>query len=74
MFNEWYGWNGEPNKGLRLEDSVVAEGIIERERQFGRKPIVRLAGHDCWNKKPDYKGGGQGPSTAEVFSRYGLYR
>jgi len=73
MFNEWYGWNGEPNKGLRLEDSVVAEGIIERERQFGRKPIVRLAGHDCWNKKPDYKGGGQGPSTAEVFAKYGLY-
>ena len=41
-------------------------GIENRE-------ITRLAGHDCWNKKPDYKGGGQGPSTIEVFANYGIY-
>ena len=34
---------------------------------------MRLAGHDCFNRKPDYKGGGQGPSTQEVWSRYGVH-
>lgn len=27
---------------------------------------------DCFQKKPDYRGGGQGPSTSEIFSRYGI--
>jgi len=77
LFNEWYGWTGgDPDVGLRLTDSQIAEGIIERELNMDieRKNIrVRLTGHDCWNKKPDYKGGGQGPSTAEVFAKHGLY-
>lgn len=74
-FNEWYGWNGTPDQGLRLTDSQIAEGIIERELQMGimGKSITRIAGNDCFSKKPDYKGGGQGKSTAEVFSEYGLY-
>lgn len=74
-FHEWYGWNGTPNQGLRWEDSRIAERIIEIEQQLGIKKDRpwRLAGHDCWNKKPDYKGSGQGPSTAEVFANYGLY-
>lgn len=35
--------------------------------------IMRFAGHDCFQRRPDVKGGGQGPSTAEVFSRYGIH-
>ena len=35
--------------------------------------FIRLAGPDCFNKKPDYKGGGQGPSTAETFAAKGIY-
>jgi hypothetical protein len=35
--------------------------------------VIRKAGPDCWNKKPDYKGGGQGPSTAETFAAMGLF-
>jgi hypothetical protein len=68
-FSEWYGWNGVPDEGLRMEDSLIAEGIREREHKMGigDRPIIRLAGPDCWNKKADYRGGGQGPSTAEVF-------
>jgi len=80
-FAEWYGWNGMPNEGIRWEDSKVAEELIEMERGFFNNsvlnyhngPQVRLAGHDCWNKKPDYKGGGQGKSTHEVFAEKGLY-
>ncbi|MEJ5360149.1 MAG: LAGLIDADG family homing endonuclease [Desulfobacterales bacterium] len=75
-FAEWYGMGGAPgdNEGLRLTDSEIADGIIEREAKMGiwGRPIVRLAGPDCWNKKPGYMGGGQGPSTAEVFRDKGL--
>jgi hypothetical protein len=71
---EWYGYNGTPDEGLRLEDSKVAEGILEREHKMGihKRVTDRLAGPDCFNKKPNYQGGGQGPSTAEVFRGYGI--
>lgn len=83
-FAEWYGWNGEINKGLRLEDSRIAEGVVERERKLltgggngngigNNKVKIRYAGHDSFNKKPDYKGGGQGRATAEEFADYALY-
>jgi hypothetical protein len=73
-FAEWYGTNGSPNQGLRLTDSRIAAGIAEREARLGLagRAILRLAGPDCFAKKPDYRGGGQGPSTAEVFGRAGL--
>ncbi len=74
-FAEWYGWDGTPNQGLRLADSEIAEGILEREIKMGiaNRRITRLSGPDCFSKKPDYKGGGQGPSTAEVFSTHGIH-
>lgn len=74
-FDEWYGWSGVVNQGLRLADSVIAEGIVERERAMGiaGRSVVRLAGPDCFQKRPNYLGGGQGPSTAEVFSSFGLH-
>jgi len=28
---EWYGWNGEANKGLKMINHDIAKGIIERE-------------------------------------------
>ena len=72
---EWYGWNGTPQEGLRLEDSKVAEGVLERQQKMGfsERAITHLASPDCFSKKPDYRGGGQGPSTAEVFAAKGLY-
>lgn len=73
--SEWYGWDGTPDTGLRLPDSAVADGILEREKSMGihGRQIVRLAGPDCFQKRPDYRGGGQGPSTAEVFAERGVY-
>ena len=32
---EWYGWNGKPNKGLKMLAVDVAAGIIEREVKMG---------------------------------------
>ncbi len=74
-FAEWYGWSGVPDTGLRMPDSEIATEILKREADLGLtgKPIIRLAGHDSWNKKPDYQGGGQGPSTAEIFGQHGIY-
>lgn len=75
-FSEWYGWNKTPNQGLRLTDSQIAEGIKEKEERLGlskREGIIRLAGQDCFAKKPDYKGGGQGPSTRDVFAKHKIY-
>jgi hypothetical protein len=80
-FAEWYGWNGTPNQGLRLADSEIAQGIIKREKSMGfdveregvvNPQIIRLCDPTCFNKKPDYKGGGQGSSTAEEFRRMGI--
>lgn len=67
---EWYGWDGTPNKGLRMEDSEIAKAVLIKEAEIGidSAKIERIAGPDCFSKKPNYQGGGQGPSTAEVFS------
>jgi len=41
---EWYGWNGEPNKGLRMLAVDIARGIVERELDWGwRDPNPDLA-------------------------------
>ena len=29
--DEWYGWNGTPNEGLRYTDQKIAQGILQRE-------------------------------------------
>jgi hypothetical protein len=28
---EWYGWNGKPNKGLKMLAPAIADGIVKRE-------------------------------------------
>lgn len=33
-FREWYGWNGKPNVGLKLDASLVAQGIRNREKDL----------------------------------------
>ena len=30
---EWYGWNGQPNQGMKMLAKDVTRGIIERERE-----------------------------------------
>ena len=32
---EWYGWNGEPNKGCHMIDTEIGRGIAQRERDMG---------------------------------------
>ena len=63
LYDEWYGWNGKPNEGLRMEVAEVAQGCIKRAR--GRKLAYVVADPSMW--KVD-----GGPSHAEVMGRHGL--
>lgn len=38
---EWYGWNGQPNKGLKMLNTEISTGIKERElKLFGDRRIM----------------------------------
>lgn len=41
MVGEWYGWNGQPNKGLRATSSEISRGILQREKDWGFAGRVR---------------------------------
>lgn len=38
---EWYGWNREPNVGLKLSAREIARGILERELKMGLAARVK---------------------------------
>jgi len=38
---EWYGWNGHANEGARMLSTDIAQGILERERDWGIKGRVK---------------------------------
>lgn len=74
-FAEDYGAApGQIDVGLRLPDEEIAARVLAVEAAQGitGRRILRLCDPTCYNRKPDYIGGGQGPSTAEVFARAGL--
>ena len=62
-YDEWYGWNGKPNEGLRMEVAEVAQGCLKRAK--GRQLAYTVADPSMW--KVD-----GGPSHAEVMGRHGL--
>lgn len=61
-YDEFYGWNGKPNEGLRMEAPEVAKEILKREG--GANIAYRIADNSMW--KVD-----GGPSIAETFNRFG---
>lgn len=74
-FAEWYGCEPDkPNTGIRMPDTKIIERVIEIEHKLGitNRAIIRLADPTCQNKKPTPSGQGSGPSTAEMWSNYGL--
>jgi hypothetical protein len=75
-FAEWYGWSGKPDQGIRMAPSQVARGILERERAMKldpQRPIYRVADPSIFAKQPNIKGGGQGPSVAEMMGDEGVH-
>lgn len=51
---EWYGWNGQPNKGIQLTSGEVARGVRDREQSMGIARRVRPGPADTaiWNSSP----------------------
>lgn len=39
--DEWYGWTGKRNEGVRMLPGAIARGIIDREEDMGLKGRVR---------------------------------
>lgn len=70
LAREWYGWNQNPNEGIRLTASEIAEGIRDREKQWGIWGRVkrRIAGSDCFSRRLNPKTGELGPPIANDFS------
>jgi hypothetical protein len=64
--------NSAINDELDIQREISLD-LRNPDTRMERVHIIRLAGPDCFNKKPDYRGGGQGPSTAEVFAEHGIY-
>lgn len=74
-FREKYGQmpGAEIDTGTRESDTVLAGHINRIEEEEGIKgKVTHILSPDCWSKKPDYQGGGQGKSTAEVFAECGI--
>jgi hypothetical protein len=58
-FSEWYGWNGEPDTGCRLESPQVARTWLEREEEMGLPPMdFRVGDSQMWAQM-------DGPSVVE---------
>lgn len=63
-YREWYGWNGQPDVGVRMEVEEVARGILEREA-VGEKIAYRIADLSIFSQDG-------GPSHAERFAKAGV--
>jgi hypothetical protein len=52
LFKEWYGTNGEENTGLRMLATKIAEGVRDRQNDWGIGWRVNPgpAGVDIWSK------------------------
>jgi len=66
-FHEWYGWNGKPNEGLKMNAKAVGRGIVEIDRIYEDKDC-HISGGFC--DPSMYKEDG-GPSIAEMMLEVG---
>lgn len=57
-YREWYGWNGKPNEGLKLESPELAREILRIEKEAGEKMDYRVVDTQLWAKN-------DGPSMAD---------
>jgi Terminase large subunit, T4likevirus-type, N-terminal len=57
-YREWYGWNGKPNEGLRMESPQIATEILRIETEANERMDYRVADTQLWAKN-------DGPSMAD---------
>lgn len=58
MYREWYGWNGRPDEGCRMESFEVARKIIDIEKEAQETIDYRIGDSAMWNQV-------DGPSVEE---------
>lgn len=58
MYREWYGWNGKPDEGKRMESPEVARKIVATEDEAGEEMDYRVGDEAMWSEH-------DGPSTEE---------
>lgn len=58
MYREWYGWNGKPNEGCRMESFEVARQIVDIEDEEGEMMDYRIGDNSMWSQH-------DGPTVAE---------
>lgn len=68
MYREWYGWNGKPDEGCRMESPAVAKRIIEIEEEAEESIDYRVGDSAMWAAT-------DGPSVQErmYYATDGLY-
>ena len=69
VVEEYYGWNGTPNQGIRLEPSAIAQNIREIAKtspQLAGKNISGVADPSIWDKS-------RGESIARVMEKHPYY-
>jgi len=52
-FNEWYGTDGDPNKGVRMASRDIGRGILDREEDMGRYAFPGPADNQIFDKASD---------------------
>lgn len=52
LIAEWYGWNGNPNEGARIEDTEIGKGISEIEKKLGLVSIAGPADNSIFDADP----------------------
>lgn len=57
-YREYYGWNGKPNEGLKLESPQLAKNILNMEKEAEERMDYRVSDTQLWAKN-------DGPSMAE---------
>lgn len=73
-YREWYGAakdaNGQtvPNQGLKLTNTAIAEGVVERETRAGNREKITIAVAD-----PSIFATKGGPSIADEMGKAGCY-
>lgn len=64
MFGEWYGWNGKRNEGVRMLATEIADGIKDREKDWGiaNRCLPGPADTSIWDEE-------NGNSVAKDFAK-----
>lgn len=64
---EWYGWNGRPNEGLKMSDSAIAQGVVQRQADMSLAAKVRPGPADS-----SIFDESNGDSPAKIQERHGV--